>query len=148
MTLAEKNRLYEVLFYLYFSRQPQETLSDQKYWDLIKSIANYYGANINLISQAIRLLTHPDNTPTEEEIVYLLNKAGVSVRPIHRVSGIYWQKQKKFLQHFKDTSPPVIFSRLTDVTLKINVVKFIQSMYNIGSIFNTVDQDLLFKEDL
>jgi hypothetical protein len=144
MTVAEVNRLHEVIFYLYFSRQDDDTISNQNYWNLIKGICDFYGVNMALVSQAIRILSNEDNKPTEAEIVYLLNQAKLSVRTLHKVSGIYWQKQKKYLQDFKDTHPPVVFSRIKDVPIKISVVNFIKAMYNIGSIFNVVDQELLF----
>jgi hypothetical protein len=144
MTVAERNRLHEIIFYLYFSRQDDATISNQNYWNLVKGICDFYGVNMALVSQAIRILSNEDNKPTEAEIVYLLNQADLSVRTINKVSGIYWQKQKKYLQDFKDASPPVIFTRVKDVPIKISIVNFINAMYNISSIFGVVDRDLLF----
>jgi hypothetical protein len=96
-----------------------------------------------LVSKALRLLTNNDNKPSDLEIVYLLNKAGVSVRPLNKISGIYWQKQKEHLLNIANTSPPYIFPRITDTATKVNIESFIKAMYNIGSIFNVLDQDLI-----
>lgn len=143
MNPAEKYRLYEILFYLYFNRQDDATISNQNYWNLIKSICDFYGVNMALVSKALRILSNEDNKPTEIEIVYLLNKAGVSVRPLNKISGIYWQKQKEHLTNIANSSPPYVFPRITDTPTKINIEHFIKAMYNIGSIFNVLDQDLI-----
>lgn len=143
MTPAEKYRLYEILFYLYFNRQDDTTITNQNYWNLIKSICDFYGVNMALVSKALRILSNEDNKPNELEIVYLLNKAGVSVRPLNKISGIYWQKQKAYLEEIASKGVPYVFPRITDTPTKVNIDSFIKAMYNIGSIFNTLDQDLI-----
>jgi hypothetical protein len=143
MTPAEKYRLYEILFYLYFNRQDDTTITNQNYWNLIKSICDFYGVNMALVSKALRILSNDDNKPNELEIVYLLNKAGVSVRPLNKISGIYWQKQKAYLEEIASKGVPYVFPRITDTPTKVNIDSFIKAMYNIGSIFNILDQDLI-----
>lgn len=143
MNPAEKYRLYEILFYLYFNRQDDTTITNQNYWNLIKSICDFYGVNMALVSKALRILSNDDNKPSELEIVYLLNKAGVSVRPLNKISGIYWQKQKAYLEEIAAKGVPYVFPRITDTPTKINIDSFIKAMYNIGSIFNVLDQDLI-----
>jgi hypothetical protein len=88
-------------------------------------------------------LSNDDNKPNELEIVYLLNKAGVSVRPLNKISGIYWQKQKAYLEEIASKGVPYVFPRITDTPTKVNIDSFIKAMYNIGSIFNILDQDLI-----
>ena len=93
-TQIEKDRLTEVLFYLYFDNKSEEHLSNIDFWNTISGLCKIYNIDSAQVSRAARILFADENRPTELEIWYLLDKLGVSVRPIRKISGIYWQKQK------------------------------------------------------
>lgn len=143
MTQEEKDRLIEILFYLYFDNKDAKILTNNLFWALIKSICALYNINDRAIVQSVRILTASENRPEEKETYYLLNKLGLSVRPIRSISSIYWQKQKAFEKEF-ETSPPVIKRRLNDVIYKKNIRDFIYAIYNINGIFNEVSLKDLF----
>jgi len=142
MTQEEKDRLIEILFYLYFNNKDSKILSSSLFWATITSICTLYGINNRAVVQSVRILMSDENCPTDEETFYLLDKLGLSVRPIRKISGIYWQKQRDFKTAF-ETTPPVIKRRLTDVIYKKSVRDFIYAMYDISGMFNDVPKELL-----
>ena len=147
MTLEETDRLYEVLFYLYFNNQDSKMLSSGLFWQTIKDICVLNNINDRAVTQAVRILMADENCPQDKETYYLLSKLGLTVRPIRRISGIYWQKQKAFAEEF-ETMTPVIKRRLTDVVYKQSIREFIEAIYKISGILAEVDTDLIFnKED-
>ena len=83
-----------------------------------------------------------ENVPQEEETYYLFNKMGMSVRPIRRISGIYWQKQIEFQKQF-ETKTPVIKRRITDIVVKRNMRDFIFALYKTLGIFGDIDAKAL-----
>ena len=89
MTSVEKDRLVEILFYLFFNNTDSKMLATTNYWKMINSICEAYNIEAHIVSKAVRILIAKENMPTEEEVFYLLNKAGLSVRPINKISGIY-----------------------------------------------------------
>ena len=89
MTLEETDRLYEVLFYLYFNNQGQKTLSNSLFWQTIRDICILNNINDRAVTQAVRILMADENCPQDKETYYLLSKLGLTVRPIRRISGIY-----------------------------------------------------------
>ncbi len=94
------------------------------------------------VGRAIRILNAKENIPQDDETYYLLNKIGLTVRPIRTISGIYWQKQKALEESFKLTMP-VITRRIVDVVLKKNVRDFVLAIYEFTGIFKHVDIKLM-----
>lgn len=138
MNLEEQDRLFEILLYLYFTNFSSELSSKAEFWTTIKAICLTFGISEMSISRAIRILSANENVPQDEETYYLLNKLGLTVRPIRKISGIYWQKQKEFERKF-ESSTPTIHRRITDVVLKRNIRNFIQAVYQMAGIFNYID---------
>lgn len=145
MSIDEKDRLFEILLYLYFSNFSEEMTKKPEFWNTLNSLCLMFGISSNAIIRAIRILMAPENVPQEDETYYLLNKLGLTVRPIRKISGIYWQKQKVFEENFK-VSPPKIVRRIADVVLRKNVRDFIFAIYQFTGIFSYVDIKLV--EDL
>ena len=142
MTQEEKDRLVEILFYLFFDNKDAKILSSNLFWTTIKSICALYDINDRAIVQAVRILMADENRPEEKETYYLLNKIGLTVRPIRNISGIYWQKQKAFAEEF-ETSVPVVKRRLTDIVYKKSIRDFVFAMYDLNGIFSYIDKDTL-----
>lgn len=145
MSQEENDRLIEVLFYLYFNNKDSKILSSNLFWTTIKSICALYNINDRAIVQAVRILMAEENLPQDDETYYLLNKIGLTVRPIRNISGIYWQKQKAFAEIF-ETTPPKIKRRLTDVIYKKSIRDFVYAMYDINGIFNEVSLKEILEE--
>lgn len=146
MTLEEKDRLIEILFYLYFDNKDSKILSSNLFWNMIKSICMLYNINDRAIVQAVRILMAEENSPKEDETYYLLNKIGLSVRPIRNISGIYWQKQKAFTEEFAKNTP-IITRRLTDVIYKQSIRNFVHAVYDVSGIFTQVELNQIFGGD-
>lgn len=144
LSVEENDRLIEILFYLYFNNKDSKTLSSNLFWDVVKSICVLYNINDRAVVQAVRILMADENSPKDKETYYLLNKVGLSVRPIRHISGIYWQKQKAFAKEFEKTTPS-ISRRLHDVIYKKSVRDFVYAIYDITGIFNEIPKDLIFK---
>lgn len=143
MTQEEKDRLVEILFYLYFDNTDQRLLSSGLFWNVIKDICILNGINERAVTQAVRILMAEENKPQEKETYYLLNEIGLSVRPIRNISGIYWQKQKAYAEEF-ETNKPIIKRRLIDVIYKESVYAFIHAIYKVSGIFIGIDMDSIF----
>ncbi len=91
MTNLEKDRLVEVIFYLYFNKINDKLLESLEFWEMLKKMCAIYNIDNISIAKAVRALSSKDNAPTSEEIVYLMDSIGVSVRNLSKISGIYWQ---------------------------------------------------------
>ena len=143
LSVEENDRLIEILFYLYFNNKDSKTLSSNLFWDVVKSICVLYNINDRAVVQAVRILMADENSPKDKETYYLLNKVGLSVRPIRHISGIYWQKQKAFAEEFEKMTPS-ISRHLHDVIYKKSVRDFVYAIYDITGIFNEIPKDLLF----
>lgn len=137
MTQEENDRLIEILFYLYFNNKDEKTLTNNLFWTIVKDVCVLYGINDRAIVQAVRILMADENCPQEKETYYLLSQLGLTVRPIRKISGIYWQKQKAFAKEF-ETTKPIITRRLTDVIYKKSIRDFVYAMYDLNGIFNEV----------
>ena len=137
MPQEEYDRLMEILFYLYFNNKDSKILSSNLFWTTIKALCTLYNINDRAVVQAVRILMSDENCPQDKETYYLLNKIGLTVRPIRSISGIYWQKQKAFAEEF-ETTPPVIKRRLTDVIYKKSIRDFVYAVYDFSGIFNEV----------
>ncbi len=133
LTQEEQDRLFECLFYLYFTRRNENQIKDIKFWNTISQLCILYNINSNIVTQCIRILRAEVNEPTEKEIYYLLNKLEVSVRTINRISGIYWQKQLKFQEEFEHTKP-LIHRKITDVIYKKSIQDFVLAIYDLSGI--------------
>ena len=140
MDQREKDRLIEVLFYLYFNNIEPEKLKTAVFWDMIKSICIFNKINPLTVSNAVRIMANPDNVPTDEETYYLLNKVGLTVRPLRKISGIYWQKQKEFAANPMSIS---VYPRINDTIYKIAMRDFINAIYETSGICMYVDKRLL-----
>ena len=145
MTQEENDRLIEILFYLYFNNKNDKILSSNLFWTVIKSICILYNINDRAIVQAVRILMADENCPQDKETYYLLNKIGLTVRPIRNISGIYWQKQKAFAEEFEKT-PPVITRRLTDVIYKKSIRDFVYAIYDLNGIFSEISLNDIMEE--
>lgn len=144
MTPEEKDRLVEVLIYLYFNNKPEQILGKSEFWMTIRNMCDLYKIESLSISKSVRILMAKENVPQDDEIYYLLNKMGMTVRPIRSISGIYWQKQIEFQKQF-ETSTPVIRRRITDIVTKKNMKDFIFALYETLGIFGSVDSKMLEK---
>lgn len=142
MTIEEKDRLAEVLLYLYFNEKPETVLGKKEFWEAIRNICDMYKIDSLSISKAVRILMAKENIPQDDEIYYLLNHMGMSVRPIKKVSGIYWQKQVELAKKAV-TSPPVIKRRITDIVIKKNIRDFLLALYDVLGIFSNIDIKML-----
>lgn len=138
----EKDRLIEILIYLYFNNKDAKILAKEDFWHAIKNICNIYKIDSLSISKSVRILMASENVPNDEETYYLLKKLGLSVRQINRVSGIYWQKQKAFDEKFTKEIP-YIKRRIVDIVVKKNIRDFIFALYEVLGIFGSVDIKLL-----
>ena len=144
MTQEENDRLIEILFYLYFDNKDSKILSSNLFWNMIKSICTLYNINDRAIVQAVRILMADENSPKEEETYYLLNEIGLTVRPIRKISGIYWQKQKAYTKKFEITKP-VITRKLLDIIYKKSIRDFVYAVYDVSGIFSEIQLNQIFK---
>lgn len=144
MTQEENDRLIEILFYLYFDNKDSKILSSNLFWNMIKSICTLYNINDRAIVQAVRILMADENSPKEEETYYLLNEIGLTVRPIRKISGIYWQKQKAYTKKFEATKP-VITRKLLDIIYKKSIRDFVYAVYDVSGIFSEIQLNQIFK---
>lgn len=138
-TQVEKDRLTEVLFYLYFNNQDPERISSKSFWDAIGNICDLYGINRVHVSKAARMLFADDNKPSEIEMWFLLGKLGVSVRPINKMTGIYWQKQKHFEELVTKYGPPTIARRIPDVAVRNSLRSFIVALVEMFGTFSAIE---------
>lgn len=146
MNSEEKDRLIEILFYLYFNNFPEKYAGSAEFWTLVRAICSMYKISDLAIIKAVRIIMAPENAPQDEETWYLLSQLGLTVRPMRKISGIYWQKQKEFAEKYKDTSKPTIRRRILDVVMKRSMRDFIFAIYDTLGIFAHVDLSLLEKE--
>lgn len=146
MNSEEKDRLIEILFYLYFNNFPEKYAGSAEFWTLVRAICSMYKISDLAIIKAVRIIMVTENAPQDEETWYLLSQLGMTVRPMRKISGIYWQKQKEFAEKYKDTSKPTIRRRISDVVMKRSMRDFIFAIYDTLGIFTHVDLSLLEKE--
>ena len=143
-TQVEKDRLTEILFYLYFDKKDEAILADANFWHSINALCKVYNVDSLQISRAARVLFAEENKPEEFEMWYLLHKLGVSVRPIRKLSGIYWQKQKAYNDEvvLKGTTP-VIKRRITDAAMKKSIKDFIVAVLDMFGTLSVVEGKFL-----
>lgn len=142
-TQIEKDRLTEVLFYLYFNNKDENILGNLDFWNTINSLCKVYKVDGAQVSRAARILFAEENRPTEFEMWYLLNKLGVSVRPIRKISGIYWQKQKHFAETVDKYGTPTIRRCITDAAMKRNVREFIVAILEMFGSLSAIEGKFL-----
>lgn len=140
----DKDRLFEILFYLYFANIPEKYAGTAEFWNVIKSICHLYSISDLAIVKAVRILTAKENIPEDDETWFLLNQMGLTVRPIRKISGIYWQKQKEYAIKY-ESKRPHIYRRITDIVMRKAIRDFIFATYESLGIFAYVDIDLLNK---
>ena len=143
MNPMEKARTVEILFYLYFNQQEEQVLQNIGFWKFLEYFCNLYNINYLAVVNSMRSLIKPENAPTELEIKYLLSKLGVTVRPLSKVSGIYWQKQKKIDEIIETKGVPNIVPKLTDPLHKNAVIAFITYFYKMSGIFRYLDYKVI-----
>lgn len=142
-TQIEKDRLTEILFYLYFNNKDETHLANVDFWNTISSLCKVYNIDSLQVSRAARVLFADENRPSEFETWYLLNKLGVSVRPIRKISGIYWQKQKHFEETVNTYGPPKISRRISDAAMKRNVREFLVALVDMFGTLSAIDGKFL-----
>jgi hypothetical protein len=138
LTNDEKDRLVEILFYMFFDTKDSEQLSDRNFWTAINSICQMYNIDSVNITKAVRALMAEDNQPQEDEIYYLLHSIGLTVRPIRRLSGIYWQKQKA-IEDKLSKNPITIKRKINDIVVKRNMRDFLIAMYKLFGCLSDID---------
>lgn len=142
-TQIEKDRLTEVLFFLYFDKKDEKIIANADFWRTIGNLCNVYNIDGAQVSRAARILFAEENRPSEVETWYLLNKLGVSVRPIRKISGIYWQKQKHYAEIVDTSGPPKITRHITDAAMKQNVRDFLVALIEMFGIFSAIEGKFL-----
>ena len=144
MTNDEKDRLVEILFYMYFNNKDIEELSAKYFWNTINSICQMYNIDSVNITKAVRILMAEENQPQDDETYYLLHKIGLTVRPIRRLSGIYWQKQKAIEEKLAK-NPITVHRRVNDVIVKRNMRDFLIAMYKLFGCLTDIDNETFQK---
>ena len=140
MTLEEKDRDIEVLIYLYFSNQASITAS---FWATIKTLCELNTINYNHIVKAVRTLCMEENVPKDKETYYLLGtQLHITVRPLRKMSGIYWQKQKEYAKEF-ETHTPIVHRTSVDVAMKNSMRKFLAALNDFFGILSYLDNKAL-----
>lgn len=142
-TVSQRDRLVEILFCNYFAKKEPEILQNVSFWHTIKHLCDTYSIDSIAVHRAVQILAQPDNKPEDLETYYLLNKLGVTVRPMLAMTGIYWQKQKSLEEHIKKTGPPAVRSRIVDVAMKQSMRKFIYATKDFFGIFRFMDYRLI-----
>lgn len=142
-TQIEKDRLTEILFFLYFDNKNEEHISNLEFWNTINSLCKVYNIDSAQVSRAARVLFAEENRPAELETWYLLNKLGVTVRPIRKISGIYWQKQKHFAETVATYGAPAIKRRITDAAMKQNVRAFLAALVDMFGTLSAIEGKFL-----
>lgn len=144
MTVQERDRLIEIMFYLYFDTKDEKTLSSKEFWTVVNAVCSMYHIDSIKITEAIRLLMAEENAPQDDETYYLLHKVGLTVRPIRKLTGIYWQKQKAIEEKLAVT-PIIVTRKINDVIVKRNMRDFINAMYNLSDCLLDLGNDVLSK---
>lgn len=139
MTDIEKDRFYELIFYQYFNNRDPEQIQNPLFWKTVNTICEAYDIDPVQITKAIRLLSNPDDKPDDIEMYYLMSNAGLSVRKINRISGLYWQRQVALSEKIAATGPPKIRRRVTDIITKNSVKEFIHAIYDVFGVLCDVD---------
>lgn len=142
-TQIEKDRLTEVLFYLYFDKKDDKIIADANFWHTINDLCKVYNIDSLQVSRAARILFAEENKPTEFEMWYLLNKLGVSVRPIRKLTGIYWQKQKHFEEEVAKHGAPKISRKITDAAIKQNIRDFLIALLEMFGTMSVIEGKFL-----
>lgn len=144
MTPEEKDRLAEIVFYLYFDNKSEETITNRDFWEVINSICKLYSIDSIAITKAVRILMAEENAPQEDETYYLLHNIGLTVRPIKKLTGIYWQKQKAIEEKLSKT-PITIHRRINDVIVKRNMRAFLEAMHNLSDSLFEIGNEIFTK---
>lgn len=141
-TNEEKDRAIEILFYIYFDNKTEEMLGKKEFWEVIHSICRMYSIDNMAITKAVRMLLCEENAPQEAESYYLLRNMGLTVRPINKLTGIYWQKQKAIEEQLLKT-PIKIHSRIKDVIIKRSMRDFLNALLDISETLSIIGSDNL-----
>ena len=139
MTNVEKDRFYELVFYQYFNNREPEQIQNPLFWKTVNTLCEAYGIDPVQITKCIRLLSNPDDRPSDVEMYYLFNAAGLSVRKINRISGLYWQRQTALSEQIKKDGPPTIRRRVTDIIAKNSLKEFIHALYDVFGVLCDID---------
>lgn len=142
-TQIEKDRMAEILFYLYFTNKDTKFLENIEFWNCISNVCKLYDVDNMLVSRAARVLFAEENSPSEIETWYLLNKLGVSVRPIRKLTGIYWQKQKNFAEIVEKYGSPTVKRTITDAAMRKSIREFIIAVQDMFGAFSTIEGKFL-----
>lgn len=142
-TQIEKDRLTEVLFFLYFDKKDEKLLGNMDFWNTVNSLCKVYSVDGTQVSRAARILFAEENRPTEFEMWYLLNKLGVSVRPIRKISGIYWQKQKHYAETVAKYGTPTVRRCVTDAAMKKSIRDFLIALVEMFGTLSAIEGKFL-----
>lgn len=142
LTPLEQDRFVEVMFFLYFDRQPKRFLENKSFWTTIYEMCKIYDIDPVQISKAARALMLPNERPSEVQIYYLLHKMGFSVRDIKHLSGIYWQKQQNLSEAISKYGAPTIKRTVTDTVAKHAIRVFLTGMSDIFGVLSIVDREV------
>lgn len=143
MTIEERDRLCEILFYQYFTNQPPEKLSNAEFWKCIDSICRSNGVDSLLVSKTVRILMAKENRPEDFETWYLFDKWDTSVRQLRNFTGMYWQKQKRMEARFASGEKPYVKRRINDIAMKASIKGFITTIYSIFGSFRYLQPSML-----
>jgi hypothetical protein len=141
MKTIEKDRLIEILFYLYFNSKDSKITGKAEFWDMLRSICKLYNINNIAVAQALRILTAKENRPEDSETVYLFNKIDTSVRNLNKISGIYWQKKIAIEKEIEEGKVPIIKNRILDVTIKRAMRDFVYAIYDMNGILKYISEN-------
>lgn len=144
MPPEERDRLIEVVFYLYFDNKPEETITNRDFWEVINSICKLYNIDSVSITKAVRILMAEENVPQEDETYYLLHNVGLTVRPIKKLTGIYWQKQKAIEEKLSKT-PITVHRRINDVIVKRSMRAFLEAMHSLSDSLFEIGNEIFTK---
>lgn len=144
MTVQEKDRLIEIMFYLYFDTKDEKTITSKEFWATVSAICEMYHIDSVKITEAIRLLMAESNLPQDDEMYYLLHSVGLTVRPIRKLTGIYWQKQKAIEEKLA-TSPLSITRKINDVIIKRCMRDFLAAICDFAGCVLDLGNDTLSK---
>lgn len=141
MTNLEKDRLVEVIFYLYFNGIEQKILDKPEFWDMLRKMCVINNIDSMQILKAVRIVCADSNLPSDYEIVYLMRKIDMSVRNLSKISGIYWQKKIAIEKELDAGKTVKVVPKITDVIMKKALRDFIKVQLEVNGIFKYFSEE-------
>lgn len=137
MTQQEKMRLNEIIFCNLFKALLKKNSNPVKVYDFITALAEVLGASTIVLNNILTTILNNDKRyiPTKQEYIFLLKKAGMSVRQITKLAHIsfttYYHKKIPDM-HIEAKFDPIQYAEM------MKVLKFFVSTIPIlegGGIF-------------